>query len=163
MRYNEIFGLRFFDVVEKKEPEIAVREMGGGSYSDEMLQKNDRGKRENCDANILNSAHGTTIGTTMERPWRQNSPPSGDALSASNHEPKLFFLLAPSLPYVVQRAENNGDTGLKYIMVGQEYIAAEKFRPNCPVVAVSSEAHLDANDIAVAVELFVLCAGRSRR
>ena len=35
MRYNEIFGLRFFDVVEKKEPEIAVREMGGGSYSDE--------------------------------------------------------------------------------------------------------------------------------
>ena len=45
MRYNEIFGLRFFDVVEKKEPEIAVREMGGGSYSDEMLQKNDRGKR----------------------------------------------------------------------------------------------------------------------
>ena len=99
----------------------------------------------------------------MERPWRQNSPPSGDALSASNHEPKLFFLLAPSLPYVVQRAENNGDTGLKYIMVGQEYIAAEEFRPNCPVVAVSSEAHLDANDIAVAVELFVLCAGRSRR
>ena len=36
MRYNEIFGLRFFDVVEKKEPEIAVREMGGGWYSDEI-------------------------------------------------------------------------------------------------------------------------------
>ena len=29
----------------------------------------------------------------------------------------FFFLLAPSLPHLVQGAEDTGDTGLKYIMV----------------------------------------------
>ena len=40
----------------------------------------------------------------------ESSPPSGDALSASNHEPTLFFL-ARRLPHVVQGAEGTGFSG----------------------------------------------------
>ena len=42
--------------------------------------------------------------------FHESSPPSGDALSASNHEPTLFFL-ARRLPHVVQGAEGTGFSG----------------------------------------------------
>ena len=44
--------------------------------------------------------------------FHESSPPNGDALSATNHEPTLFFsLLAPRLPHVVQGAEDTCESG----------------------------------------------------
>ena len=84
----------------------------------------------------------------------ESSPPSGDALSATNHEPTLFFsLLAPRLPHVVQGAKDTGDSGLKYMAIGKEKKAAEWY--NCPMVPFLQTVHPVANDIAVELEHFV--------
>ena len=55
----------------------------------------------------------------------ESSPPSGDALSATNHEPTLFFsLLAPRLPHVVQGAEDTCESGCEVhdARIGEESI-----------------------------------------
>ena len=70
-----------------------------------------------------------------------------------------FFLLAPRLPHLVQGAKGTANSDLRYIMAGEEKKAAKEY--NCPMVPVSSDG--DADDVAVAVEHFVLGAGRSRR
>ena len=78
----------------------------------------------------------------------ESSPPSGDALSATNHEPTLFFSwLATRLPHVVQGAKGTGDSGCEVhdCRIGEEIISQEH---NCPMVAVSSDG---ANDIAVRI------------
>ena len=81
----------------------------------------------------------------------ESSPPSGDALSASNHEPTLFFsLLAPSLPHLVRGAKGTGDSGCEvHDCRGEETIGVEELSR----VPFLQTMHLGANDIAVAVAL----------
>ena len=78
--------------------------------------------------------------------------------------PHFFFLLAPRLPHVVQGTEKNGNSGcaaeVHHGRVGEESSGGVQLSHGARFLWT---AHLDANDIAVRPDHFVLGAGRSPR
>ena len=103
------------DYVEKKEREIAVREMGRGWYSDEGM-KNEWVRH--CQMSV--DAHTKSCCFNCE-----NFPPSGDALSASNHEPTLFFFLHHAFHMWCRALKKTATPAVKFMMVVEKKASEE--------------------------------------